>query len=418
MRFPNFNKAWNYEQLSKVLKEHKIKNSGGHAVFSVSMESGIVNQIEHLGRSFSAADTSNYTVGRRFDVVYTRSPLKSFPFGIVKQNKFNDNVALSPLYGVFTPSSPHLGLLIEAYFELPSRSAAFLDPLCQKGAKNTLQITNDTFLSGRLPLPQEPAEQQKIADCLTSLDDLIAAQGDMVQALRAHKTGLMQQLFPRPERIENGTKHPAETTPRLRFPEFRDAGEWDKTTIGELGRFYYGKSAPKWSLSEDATTPCVRYGELYTKFGSVISQTYSKTSIDPKTLKFSNGGEILIPRVGEKPEDFGKSCAYLPLKGVAIGEMISVLETTQNPLFYTHYFRAMYRQFASVVEGQNVKNLYFAELEPLPIYRPSLPEQQRIADCLTSLDTLIAAQSEKLDALKTHKKGMMQQLFPVTKALP
>jgi type I restriction enzyme S subunit len=200
--------------------------------------------------------------------------------------------------------------------------------------------------------------------------------------------------------------------PKLRFPEFRKTEAWEPTTIGALGRFYYGKSAPKWSLSDDAPTPCVRYGELYTKFGPVILETYSRTNTDPETLRFSKGGEILIPRVGEKPEDFGKCCAYLPLKGIAIGEMISVLETKQYPLFYTYYFRNLYKQFAKVVEGQNVKNLYFAELEPLPIHRPSIPEQQKIAECLSSVDELIAAQARNVDALKTHKKGLMQQLFP------
>jgi type I restriction enzyme S subunit len=149
-RFPGFSEPWDYAPISSVLTEHKIKNSGGHDVFSVSMESGIVNQIEHLGRSFAAADTSHYNVGHRFDVVYTKSPLKAFPFGIVKQCKFQGEVALSPLYGVFTPKTPHAGLMIEAYFEAPERAQAFLAPLCQKGAKNTLQITNATFLSGRM----------------------------------------------------------------------------------------------------------------------------------------------------------------------------------------------------------------------------------------------------------------------------
>jgi type I restriction enzyme S subunit len=205
---------------------------------------------------------------------------------------------------------------------------------------------------------------------------------------------------------------PATIEPKLRFPEFRKSKDWELTTIGALGRFYYGKSAPKWSLADNAPTPCVRYGELYTKFGPVITETYSRTNTPPKKLRFSKGGEILIPRVGEKPDDFGKCCCYLPLKDVAIGEMISAFETKQHPLFYTYYFRILYKQFAKVVEGQNVKNLYYVELESLPIHRPLLPEQQKIAECLTSLDKLIYAESQKLNALKTHKKGLMQQLFP------
>ncbi|MEQ8227042.1 MAG: restriction endonuclease subunit S [Rhodospirillales bacterium] len=205
---------------------------------------------------------------------------------------------------------------------------------------------------------------------------------------------------------------PKRPTPRLRFPEFRDAEPWAKTTIGEIGKFYYGKSAPKWSLDDDAPTPCVRYGELYTKFGPIITQTYSRTNIDPTKLRFSKGGEILVPRVGEKPDDFGKCCCFLPLKGVAIGEMISAFETKQNPVFYTYYFRTLYKEFAKVVEGQNVKNLYYAELEPLTIFRPSPPEQQKIGDCLTSLDDLIRAEEEAVEALRAHKTGLMQQLFP------
>lgn len=200
--------------------------------------------------------------------------------------------------------------------------------------------------------------------------------------------------------------------PTLRFPKFQDADNWEKTTIGNLGSFYYGKSAPKWSLEENAPTHCVRYGELYSKFRAVIYETYSRTNIAPEKLRFSKGGEILVPRVGEKPEDFGKCCCFLPLKNIAIGEMISVFETKENPLFYTYYFRRLYREFAKVVEGQNVKNLYYAVLEPIPIYRPSIKEQLKIGECLCSLDELIFALTRKHVALLEYKKWLMQSLFP------
>jgi len=200
--------------------------------------------------------------------------------------------------------------------------------------------------------------------------------------------------------------------PKLRFPKFKEAGEWQLTTIGEVGKFHYGKSAPKWSLSSDAPTLCVRYGELYTKFDTIISEIFSRTNIDPSNLRFSKGGEILIPRVGEVPQDFGKNCCYLPFPNIAIGEMISVYETEEYPIFYAYYFRTMWKQFAEVVEGQNVKNLYYVNLEPIIVGKPSYIEQQKIASCLSSLDELITSQSQKLEALKTHKKGLMQQLFP------
>lgn len=78
--------------------------------------------------------------------------------------------------------------------------------------------------------------------------------------------------------------------PEIRFPKFQKDGNWELTTIGEIGKFYYGKSAPKWSLSNDAPTLCVRYGELYTKFDTIISEVISRTNIDPCNLKFSKGG--------------------------------------------------------------------------------------------------------------------------------
>jgi len=212
--------------------------------------------------------------------------------------------------------------------------------------------------------------------------------------------------------MKNKTKNKKYIQPKLRFYEFRNKNGWEETNIGSIGNFYYGKSAPKWSLEENASTPCVRYGELYTKFGSIITETYSRTNIKPSELRFSKGGEILIPRVGEKPEDFGKNCCYLPLRNIAIGEMISVFETVQNPLFYTYYFRNLYKDFAKVVEGQNVKNLYYSELETLTVFRPSSSEQQKIADCLSSLDELIEVEDKKLEVLQRHKKGLMQELFP------
>lgn len=200
--------------------------------------------------------------------------------------------------------------------------------------------------------------------------------------------------------------------PELRFPEFMNEGEWEITTIGKIGSFYYGKSAPKWSLAEDAPTLCVRYGELYTKFDTIISGIKSRTNIDPSDLKFSKGGEILVPRVGERATDFAKNCCYLPFSNIAIGEMISVFETKEFPIFYTHYFRTLWREFAEVVEGQNVKNLYYVNLESIKIGKPSYSEQQKIATCLSSLDEVIAVHSQKLEQLKEHKKGLMQNLFP------
>ncbi|MCE5475538.1 restriction endonuclease subunit S [Staphylococcus pseudintermedius] len=197
--------------------------------------------------------------------------------------------------------------------------------------------------------------------------------------------------------------------PELRFSQFDK--EWKKTTIADIGEFYYGRSAPKWSITDDATIPCVRYGELYTKHKGTVKEIYSYTNIDRNKLRFSKGGEILIPRVGEDPMDFAK-CSYLPFSGVAIGEMISVYNTDQNPVFITAYFNSQMKyEFAKRVEGASVSNLYYSYLKDINLRIPTIEEQQKIGDFFSKLDRQIELEEEKLELLEQQKRGYMQKIF-------
>ncbi|WP_329503308.1 restriction endonuclease subunit S [Staphylococcus hominis] len=198
-------------------------------------------------------------------------------------------------------------------------------------------------------------------------------------------------------------------TPILRFKGFND--EWSLSTIGALGDFYYGKSAPKWSITKDVGIPCIRYGELYTKFNNVVNEIYSYTSMPKEKLRFSKGGEILIPRVGEDPLDFAK-CVYLPQKDIAIGEMISVYNTKENPLFLTYYFNTkMKYEFAKRVEGASVSNLYYSYLEDIKLKIPDIREQQKLGVFFSKLDRQIELEEEKLELLEQQKRGYMQKIF-------
>lgn len=396
LRFPGFSDPWAHEPLSKVLKEHKLKNTDGRDVFSVSMEYGIVNQIEHLGRSFAAADTSHYTIGRRFDVVYTKSPLKAFPFGIVKQCKFDGEVALSPLYGVFTPPNPHLGLLIEAYFESPNRSKDFLSPLCQKGAKNTLQITNTTFLSGRLPLPTQPAEQQKIAELLSSVDELMAAQALKVDALKTHKKGLMQQLFPRE----------GETQPRLRFPEFQNAGEWAKDSMQGIFVFRQGLQVAiehQFLENGDGRERFIRIIDVTQnneppRYITVPNNAYTLSVNDLFMIRYGTPGVVAI--------------GYEGVIANNLFQLIFRIQEIHSPFFWYYFLQTKYEEISGLSGSSSMPAISFKTLNNIGVEYPSLPEQKRIASCLSSLDDLVTAETRKLDALKLHKKGLMQQLFP------
>ncbi len=400
LRFPGFSASWAFEPIAKVVKEQKLKNTAGRDVFSVSMEFGVVNQIELLGRSFAAADTSHYTIGRRYDVVYTKSPLKAFPFGIVKQCKFDGEVALSPLYGVFTPANPHLGSLIEAYFESPSRANSFLSPLCQKGAKNTLQITNTTFVSGRLPLPVQPLEQQKIADCLNSVGDLIASQTRKVDELKTYKKGLMQLLFPRE----------FETRPRLRFPEFQGAPEWKKTRLGQLGELVSGLT---YSPDDVRDTGLLVLRSSNVQNGQI--RLDDNVYVDPaiKGVNLSRPNDILVcVRNGSKAL-IGKT-ALIP-EGMPLcthGAFMMVFRA-MTPLFAFQLFQTnRYQKQVAGDLGATINSINGSQLLKYEFLVPEPAEQQRIASFLNSIDALIAAEAQMLEIIEAQKKGLTQQLFP------
>lgn len=204
-RLPGFDGEWKEVRLSEVLHEHGRKSTGSEEVHSVSVHKGLINQIEHLGRSFAAADTSNYNLVQPGDIVYTKSPTGDFPYGIIKQSRLSKNAIVSPLYGVFTPMTVHLGLMLDCFFESPVNTGNYLQPIIQKGAKNTINITNKTFLSNRLLLPLCPDEQKAIASVFTCLEDDIVALERKLAALRKQKRFLLNNMV----------------TGSLRLPEFR-----------------------------------------------------------------------------------------------------------------------------------------------------------------------------------------------------
>ena len=198
LRFPEFyeEKEWEEKKLGDYLYEHKTKSDGKCQVYSVSVTKGVINQMEYLGRSFASSDTSNYKLVKPFDIVYTKSPTGEFPYGIIKQSLIGHNVIVSPLYGVFSPSNQYIGYIIHSYFESSTRTNNYLAPIVQKGAKNTIQISNDVFLSQNVCLPSNENEQRKIASCLSAMDETINAYTEKVGLLGQYKKGLMQQMFP------------------------------------------------------------------------------------------------------------------------------------------------------------------------------------------------------------------------------
>ncbi|UYH51239.1 restriction endonuclease subunit S [Candidatus Kirkpatrickella diaphorinae] len=273
-----------------------------------------------------------------------------------------------------------------------------------QGAK-VLGISPRRLQDIRLPLPSHP-EQQKIADCLASTDALIEAQGRKVEALKAHKKGLLQQLFPQE----------GETQPRLRFPEFREAGEWKLDNFADLIFFQEGPGIMAVEFHDEGV-PLVRLSGLIERSVSLKGCNH----LDPEKVakKWSHFrlevGDILV------------SCS------ASLGRPAIVDEVAAGAVFYTGLIRFkpkntrldvsylevflgspfFQRQAESAAVGGGIKHFGPSHLRQMKAPRPpNISEQKRIADCLTSIDGLIAVEARKLNTLKTHKKGLLQQLFP------
>lgn len=200
--------------------------------------------------------------------------------------------------------------------------------------------------------------------------------------------------------------------PRLRFPEFWEAGEWPEKLLEEVATLLKGKGISKSEITPNGTLPCIRYGELYTHYGETINSIISYTNVLPNDLVISQANDVIIPASGETKEDIATASCVLQ-SGVALGGDLNIIRSKLNGVFLSYYLNNVKKQeIAQIAQGIAVVHLYPGQLKKLNINVPKPREQQKIADCLSSLDDLIAAQSQKLDALKAHKKGLLQQLFP------
>lgn len=231
-------------------------------------------------------------------------------------------------------------------------------------------------------------EQQKIADCLASLDELIILEAQQLDTLKTHKKGLMQQLFPAE----------GETLPKLRFPEFRDAGEWDVKTLSGLAENLDNRRIPvtesdriKGTIPYYGASGIVDYIHdfIFDEDLLCISEDGANLMARSTPIAFSISGKTWVNNHAHVLK-FERRCVQ------------KIVEDYLNSISLEDFLTGM---------AQPKLNRAMLDTIPVPVPRDEF-EQQKIADCLSSLDDLITAQTQKLSALKTHKKGLMQQLFP------
>lgn len=281
-----------------------------------------------------------------------------------------------------------------AIYQKEILSKSLLNAVPCKINMDSLRATH-VFLAGL-------AEQQKIAECLSTLDELIGGESQKLDALKAHKKGLMQQLFPRA----------GETLPRLRFPEFQNAPEWELKALDSVARLRNGYA---FKSGEYVGRGAFRIITIANVQQGALNLTSTKTlpalPSDIQPHQILQVGDILISMTG----NVGRVCRVTS-EGLLLNQRVGKLiphAVVQN-YFYQHLQRDDFRSGMQLkAAGGAQGNLSSGDISDYVLRVPKeRNEQHRIGSCLSSLDELTAAQSEKLEALKTHKKGLMQQLFP------
>ena len=266
---------------------------------------------------------------------------------------------------------------------------------------------NQTELGNTVVLLPLLAEQQKIADCLGSLDDLIAAERRKLEALRQHKQGLMQQLFPQP----------GETVPRLRFLEFQDAPDWKTGRCRDIAKVLPGYGFPdKFQGNKKGQYPFYKVSDIsYTiekgqRYIAEANHYIDSDVLDKIRGKSVPAGTIIFAKIGEAIRSNRRVITTKPavIDNNTAGVKAIKAKSSDEFLFYLWSNVSLIDHAGGVVPAVSK-----SALENVPLCYPSDPaEQQRIADCLSALSTRIGAQMGKLDTLRTHKQGFMQQLFP------
>lgn len=379
LRFPEFlGKPLHDLCLGDVTDEATTRNGNKLArslVMGVRKEGGIVPMEERL----VAGDIARYKNVRKNWFAYNPMRLN---IGSIARWKGDEEVLVSPDYVVFSCNPASLLPEYLDHFRSSRQWEAFTNESGDGGVR--IRIYYRDLARMRLMLP-DVSEQKKIADCLSSIDALISAEAEKMDALKDHKMGLMQQLFPAP----------GETTPRLRFPEFRDAADWQDKPLDAVCEMKAGKFVAAADISEqpkEGLHPC---------YGGNGLRGYTRT--------YTHSGQFSL---------IGRQGALCGNVNFVMGEFHAtehaIVTKPKAGILGDWLYHALVRlNLNDFATGQAQPGLSVDVLEKVLCPTPrDEHEQQLIATCLSSADSVIAAQVDRVAALRVHKSGLMQQLFP------
>jgi type I restriction enzyme, S subunit len=392
LRFPEFREEWETKPLADVARP-VTERAGAKSITPLTVTTGVglVSQESRYGRTIAGNAIKNYFVLEKNDFAYNKSSTRAFPQGYIARFKGDGQGAVPN--SIFTCFRAEIAKVDPAYLDFlfaGNLHGRWLQNYIMVGARanGALNVSDSDLMALPIPLPRGPkslVEQKKIADCLTSLDEVIAAQGRKVAALKAHKRGLMQQLFPRE----------GETVPRLRFPQFRDAPEWVYEKIEGFAKITTGNKDTQHKV-EDGQYP------FFVRSQSV--QRINSYSFDTEAILTSGDGV----GVGEDYHyvdgkfDFHQRvyCIYEFRKDVS-GKFFY--------MYFAEHFGPRVRQMSAKNSVDSVRRAMIAEM---PVALPRLDEQERIAADLSTLDEVTAAESHQFVSLKTYRQGLLHRLFP------
>lgn len=391
LRFPEFIgdklKITKLGKISSVVKEKARENK--YTLMSVTSGVGLIPQAEKFGREIAGDSYKNYIVIRKYDFAYNKSATKQFPEGYISMLgecdvaavpnsiftcfRITDNESYPPFFDYLWHNNYH-GHWLRKYIEVGAR------------AHGALSVDTKHLWSMPLALP-DFKEQQKIADCLSSIDELIDAESRKLKALEKYKKGLMQKLFPAE----------GKTVPEWRFFEFRGKNEWRIRSLGKICTNYDSRRIP---ITEKDR---VRGKIPYIGASGVIDYI-NDFIFNEDLLCVSEDGANLVART--------YPIAFSISGKTWVNNHAHVLKFSHK---YTQNIVESYLNMINLQDfltGMAQPKLNRAKLDIIPIPLPEEEEQQKIADCLSEIDTMIKEQSKKVEQLKAHKKGLMQGLFP------
>ena len=388
LRFPGFDGPIKSAHLSQYLVENKERNKNliytKSDVLSVSGEYGIVNQIEFQGRSFAGESVAEYHVVETNDIVYTKSPLKANPYGIIKVNNGAPGI-VSTLYAVYHPCEGTVAEYIDYYFGNDLRLNKYLKPLVNIGAKHDMKVNNETVLTGEVYFPGY-SEQKKIVGFLTILDERIRQQRNLVEALKKYKRGLHKLVF-----IKN-RKH-----------------SWEKSALHDIASFC-GGGTPSKDISSywEGEIGWISSSDIQEEWIDDISVTrrITKTAIDNSATKLCPEGTIaIVSRVG-----VGK-VAIMPESLCTSQDFTNITSITGNTHYMAYQIAFRMKLEAMKTQGTSIKGVTADTIKAMVLDIPPLEEQKKIADMLTAFDAYIKRAVCELDLFLAMKKALLQQLF-------